>query len=67
MGCDFRDAPKWYTSFSKKPVFMHLLEHPFSFRHRNQRIMQATVAKYASQGTQPVPKKQFGDFELKQL
>ena len=27
------DAPKWCTGFSENPVFMHLLEHPFFFRH----------------------------------
>ena len=36
------DAPKWCTGFSENPVFMHLLEHPFFFRHRNQRIIQAS-------------------------
>ena len=42
--CHFRDAPKWCTGFSENPVFMHLLEHPFFFRHQNQRIIQARDA-----------------------
>jgi hypothetical protein len=35
------DAPKWCTGFSQNPVLKHLLEHPFFFRHKIQRIIQA--------------------------
>jgi hypothetical protein len=37
------DAPKWCTGFSQNPVLKHLLEHPFFFRHKIQRIIQARI------------------------
>jgi hypothetical protein len=44
------DAPKWCSGFSENPMFMHLLEHPFVFRHQNQRIIQANALKLSKKG-----------------
>jgi hypothetical protein len=44
------DAPKWCSGFSENPMFMHLLEHPFVFRHQNQRIIQARRFRIPARG-----------------
>jgi hypothetical protein len=43
-------APKGNAGFSENPVFIYLLEHPFFFGEKNQRIIQARdcLNKYVS-------------------
>ena len=39
--CQVMGAPKGNAGFSENPVFIYLLEHPFFFGERIQRIIQA--------------------------
>ena len=40
--CQVMGAPKGNAGFSENPVFINLLEHPFFFGEKIQRIIQAS-------------------------